>query len=268
MTDLNTSPTPPNPEESPVVTLPRSSFNTIIVAGVFLVLGFILGMVITQQQMNGVSPATRAVINESVAAAMDSQRAIIAEAVSQARPPSLDDPTSRFTVGVQDDPYLGAELPVVEIIEFSDFNCSYCARWANDTLGQIIDNYGDRVRVYYRDYPILSDSSVTAALAAQCANEQGEFWEYHNLLFSNQGRFGRDQLVSYADQLSLNVDDFAACLDEQRYMESVAADYREAQGLGIRGTPAFFINGRPISGAQPYAVFSRIIEEDLAAAAS
>lgn len=257
----------PNTE---VLVIPRAVFNYIVVAIVFLAVGVVIGLAMGSRQAQ-VSGDARALIDEAVNAALAAQSGqiseLVAQAVASARPPSLDDPNSRFTVSASDDdPFQGPADAAVTLIEFSDFNCGYCGRWANNTLGPLVAKYGDRVRFVYRDFPILAETSVTAALAAQCAADQGQFWAYHNILFRNQGRFSTENLVSYASELSLNVDEFRACLEDQRHLSRIAADYQAAQALGVRGTPAFFINGRPISGAQPQAVFERIIEEELAAA--
>lgn len=260
----------PRDQDTEVLVIPRTLFNYVVIAVVFLVVGVVIGLAV-----GGGGPAqqadTRALIDEAVSAAFAAQSDqladLVAQAVAAAQPPSLDDPNSRFAVSaLDDDPARGPEDAVVTLIEFSDFNCTYCGRWANNTLGPLLEKYSDRVRFVYRDFPILADTSVTAALAAQCAQDQGVFWEYHNILFRNQGRFTRDNLVSYAGQLDLDLDEFNACMDDERHMSRIAADYQAAQALGVRGTPAFFINGRPISGAQPQEVFERIIEEELVAA--
>ncbi len=269
--EAQTNPTAPEPHtpEADVLVIPRGTFNTVVVAVVFLIVGVVIGLAVGGR--SAPQADTRALIDEAVAAAFDAQSghvaALVAEAVAAAQPPSLDDPNSRFNVSsLVEDPARGPEDALVTVIEFADFNCGYCGRWANDTLNPLLEKYGDRVRFVYRDFPILADTSVTAALAAQCAQDQGAFWDYHTALFSNQGRFTRDELVGYAEQLNLDLDEFNACMDDQRHMSRIAADYQEAQALGVRGTPAFFVNGRPISGAQPLSVFERIIDEELAAA--
>jgi protein-disulfide isomerase len=247
-------------DSSAVLVIPRVVFNYVVIAGVFLILGVAIGVL----WANNSAASNRALIEQSVAAAVEAQAELIAASTA----PSLDDPNSRFTVSADDDPFIGPEDAPIVIIEFSDFNCGYCKRFFTNTLQPILDTYGDSVRFTYRDYPILSESSLTAALAAQCANEQGKFWEFHNILFDNQGDFGRDALVRMAGEVGADTDTFAACLDDQKYMDEVVADYRDAQRIGIRGTPAFFINGRPISGAQGYQVFADIIEQELEAASA
>lgn len=251
----------PNPEElSAVLVIPRAVFNYFVIAIVFLVLGVTIGVL----WANNNAATNKALIEQSVAAAIEAQGNVIAST----NPPSLDDPNSRFTISADNDPSIGPDDAPILIVEFSDFNCGFCKRFADNTLQPILKAYGDKVRFTYRDFPILAESSLTAALAAQCANEQGKFWDYHNVLFSNQGDFSRDTLVRMAGDVGVDTDVFASCLDDQKYMDEVVADYRDAQRIGIRGTPAFFINGRPISGAQAYQVFADIIEQELEAAQS
>lgn len=251
----------PNPEElSAVLVIPRAVFNYFVIAIVFLILGVAIGIL----WANNNAATNKALIEQSVAAAIEAQGNLIAST----NPPSLDDPNSRFTISADNDPSIGPDDAPIQIVEFSDFNCGFCKRFADNTLQPILKAYGDKVRFTYRDFPILAESSLTAALAAQCANEQGKFWDYHNLLFSNQGDFSRDTLIRMAGDMGVDTDVFASCLDDQKYMDDVVADYRDAQRIGIRGTPAFFINGRPISGAQAYQVFADIIEQELEAAQS
>jgi protein-disulfide isomerase len=228
-----------------------------MIAATFLIVGIVVGIVLA----NSSNATNKTLIEQSVAAAMDAQ----ADLIAASRGPSLDDPNSRFTVSADDDPFLGPEDAPVVVVEFSDFNCTFCKRFASTTLQPLIDAYGDRVRFTYRDYPILAESSLTAALAAQCVNDQGQdkFWEYHNLLFSHQDGFSRESLITLAEQVGVDIDTFTTCLDEQTHLNEVVNDYREGQMLGIRGTPAFFVNGRPISGAQQYQVFASMIEEEL-----
>ncbi len=258
------------------VVLKREVFNYFVVALVFALLGGFIGYMIASssaqsnealvEEIKAAVATGGGVSNpemiDALAAALMPQ---ISEAIASARPPSLDDPDSRFTVAADESRFVGASEPEVVVIEFGDFNCSFCKRFHDQTLQPLIDTYGDRVRFAYRDYPILAESSLTAAMASHCAAEQGDFWEYHSLLYDNVGNFSRDSLIGFAGALNLDTAAFTTCLDEERYRDDVIADYREAEGLGIRGTPAFFINGRPISGAQPYEVFAGIIDEELAA---
>jgi protein-disulfide isomerase len=243
-------------------TVRREVFNYLVIAVVFALVGGFAGYMLASSSRTSAEIDTQALAGE-VALAL---RPMLDDVVAAARPPNLEDPSSRFNVSADERRVWGPDDAAVVIVEFSDFNCSFCGRFANETLQPLMDTYGDRVRFTYRDYPILAESSLTAALAGHCAAEQGNFWEYHNILFANPGNFSRDNLVTFAGRLRLDTAEFSACMDEERYLDTVIADYRAAQSLGLRGTPAFFINGRPISGAQPYQVFAGIIEEELAAA--
>jgi len=161
-------------------------------------------------------------------------------------------------VGLQDAPVL--------IVEFSDFQCSFCARFATETLGQILDAYGDQVRLVYRDFPLTSIHSHAqkAAEASQCAYEQAKYWEYHDLLFQNQQALDVDSLKAYAQQLDLDTGAFNECLDSGKYTSEVQNDLTQGQSYGVTGTPTFFINGRLLRGAQPFSAFQAMIEEELA----
>lgn len=167
-------------------------------------------------------------------------------------------------VSVDDDPAIGPEDAPVVIVEFSDFTCPYCGRFARETLADLLAAYPDQVRFVYRDAPILGPVSVQAALAAECADDQGRFWEYHDLLFENQGSLSYDTFLSLAATLDLSMEDFTPCLDERIHLEEITNDYNASQEAGLTGTPTFFINGRRLVGAQPLEAFVQMIEEELA----
>lgn len=169
----------------------------------------------------------------------------------------------RFNVPVDDDPFLGpVDAPIV-IIEFSDFLCGYCRKWYNETLWPLMEMYPDQIRFVYRDYPVLSQESFRAALAANCANEQGAFWDFHDALFSGRETIGPTAYSKYAQELGLDVQSFQDCVESERYAEEVTADARFAASLGLTGTPTFFINGIPLVGAQPLVRFTMIIDNEL-----
>ena len=116
----------------------------------------------------------------------------------------------------------------------------------------------------FRDYPLgFHDRAQPAAEAAQCANEQGKFWEYHDKLFENQQALQDSNLKQYAVDLGLNAESFGECLDSGRFSDDVTQDMREGTSVGVRGTPAFFVNGRFLSGSQPFDAFAKIIDEEL-----
>lgn len=170
----------------------------------------------------------------------------------------------RFDIPIEGDPYLGPEDAPIVIVEFSDFNCTYCRRFHSETFQVLLETYPDQIRFVYRDYPILSNESYYAAQAAQCAFEQGEFWEFHDLLFSGELSLGREAYKTYADVVGLDSEELLDCLDDERFAEEVSRDASFASNLGVTGTPTFFINGIPMVGAQPLSQFVSIIDEELA----
>lgn len=169
----------------------------------------------------------------------------------------------RVEVDLDDDPALGPVDAPITIVEFSDFNCPYCQRFHQITFQSLLESYPDQIRFVYRDYPITSQESFIAAQAAECANAQGEYWAYHDLLFSGQYELGATAYRLYAEQANLDADALQVCIDEGRYAEEVQADARYAASLGVSGTPTFFINGIPLVGAQPLSRFTQVIDEEL-----
>lgn len=159
-------------------------------------------------------------------------------------------------------PSRGPTNAPVTIVEFSDFGCPYCRRAAT-TLEQVLETYGEKVHLVYRHYP-LQPNSQRAAEAASCANENGKFWPYHDLLFANQDAHADTDLKRYAKDVGLDEQTFATCLDSGRGTEVVERDTADGDAAGVTGTPSFFVNGRPLSGALPYDAFKQAIEEALA----
>jgi protein-disulfide isomerase len=130
---------------------------------------------------------------------------------------------------------------------------------------QVLSTYGDRIHFVYRHYPLANHPRARpAAEAAQCADEQGKFWAYHDRLFGDQSRLNDSDFKQHAAELGLNTAQFDACYDAHKYKADVDTDIRAGDEAGVSGTPAFYINGRMLSGAQPFEVFKRIIDEELA----
>lgn len=172
----------------------------------------------------------------------------------------------RYDVPIEGNPIYGPDTAAITIIEFSDFECPYCRKWTLEVLPALKQEYGDKVRVVYRDFPLygLHQNAASAAEAANCANEQGKFWPYHDLLFGGGESFSPAVYEKYASQISLDAAKFKQCLSENRYQKSVEEDYSYAANLGINSAPTFFINGLPVVGAQPFEVFKQIIDKELA----
>lgn len=155
----------------------------------------------------------------------------------------------------------------VTLVEFGDFNCGYCGKWAVETLPLIDEKYikEGKVRMAYVHYPILGPDSMTAAEATECAAEQDRFWDYHNLLYANQGvGFTPDNLSELAGELGLDTAAFEGCLANFPDRPSLEDDIRLARVMGVRGTPAFLVNGYPLAGAYPYEDFEKVIDAAIA----
>jgi protein-disulfide isomerase len=170
-------------------------------------------------------------------------------------------------ISAADDPSWGPEDASVTIEAFSDFQCPYCKKFAEQTLPRLKEEYGDRVQFIFRDLPLTSIHPV-AALAAQasgCAHDQGKFWEYHDLIYANQATLSEAALNDYAGQVGMDVSQFNDCLSSQHKMADVLLDMQYAQRHGVTSTPAFIINGVLISGAQPFELFAAVIDQSLEA---
>jgi protein-disulfide isomerase len=165
------------------------------------------------------------------------------------------------------DPFLGYEHAPIVLVEFTDYQCPYCQRFAEQTLSQIKEKYIDTnyVKLVFKDFPLTSihPDAHLAAVAARCAREQGGnemYFKYHDSLFSGDN-FWRSSLITRAEVLNLDTDEFEVCLDSEKYNESINADKREGMELGVNGTPTFYLNGKQISGAQPFSAFETEIEK-------
>lgn len=174
---------------------------------------------------------------------------------------TLDAP--RLVVSAAKGASKGKASAPIEMIEFSDFQCPYCQR-AHATVDQVLAAYGDRIKFVYRHYPLPNHpNAAPAAEASECANEQGQFWPYHDRLFANTSKLSGADLKRYAGELGLDVAKFNACVDSRKYKAQVEADLKDGDTAGVNGTPAFFINGRMLSGAQPFDAFKKIIDQEL-----
>lgn len=173
---------------------------------------------------------------------------------------------TRYDVSTDDDPSLGPADAPITIIEFSDYQCPFCIRWYQTVSSRLLKDYQGKIRFVYRDLPLsaIHPEAQAAAEAADCAGEQSAYWQYHDALFSEKYGLGVDAYDRYATDLSLNTQAFNLCLAQHRYKSEVDADASYATDLGVNSTPAFFINGLYVMGAQPYEVFQQIIDKELA----
>jgi protein-disulfide isomerase len=172
----------------------------------------------------------------------------------------------RYSIPEDDDPVFGPSEAPITIIEFSDFQCPYCKKWHVEVWPRLQEAFPDQIRLVYRDFPLASihPNATSAAEAANCANEQDKYWEYNYLLFNGDQQLGLPGYQVYAEELMLDMDLFNECLESDRYSEEINADFQFAANLGVSSTPTFFINGIPLVGAQPFEVFSQLINQELA----
>jgi len=162
-----------------------------------------------------------------------------------------------------DHPQRGGDNASITITEYSDFQCPYC-RKAETSLKQVMKKYGDRVRVVYMDFPLaFHRDAMEAAMAARCADEQGQFWAYHDALFESPSGISNPALKTTAAQLGLDRMSFDRCLDQHKYRDAVVADLAEGKAAGANGTPYFVVNGVPMSGDQPVSAFESVIDQKL-----
>ncbi len=182
-------------------------------------------------------------------------------------------------ISLDDDPMRGNPDAVITIIEFSDFQCPFCAKFHKETLPQLEQNYisTGKVNFVYRDFPITSihPNAIPAALASECADDQGKFWEMHDLIFENQRTWQGLEIPQsvglfkqYASELGLDSNEFDLCVDSGKYLEEVSNDLDEGRAYGVTGTPGFFVGNEKIGfvkliGAQPFSSFQRVIEQQL-----
>lgn len=171
----------------------------------------------------------------------------------------------RVEIAADGFPTLGPPDAPVTIVEFSDFECPFCAR-VQPALQRARREYGDRLRIVYRHYPLanIHANARKAAEASLCAGEQGMFWEMHDLMFADQTALSVPDLKDKAGRIGLDRAAFDACLHSGRHHETVRDDIRAAAVAGVSGTPALFVNGRPLNGAAPFETIAATIDDELA----
>jgi protein-disulfide isomerase len=191
-------------------------------------------------------------------------------------PPGLEQPSKQEVaqVDADDDAFLGKADAPVTVIEFSDFQCPFCRRMYIQTLSALKKDYVDtgKIKFVYRDFPLtFHEGAQDYAEATECANDEGKFWQMHDKIFDEQEKLGqgtipypgRETLFAWAGQIGLNAGKFKECLESDKYKEEVEKDIQDGVTAGVQGTPATFVNGRVVSGAQPLTAFVKIIEEEL-----
>jgi len=190
-------------------------------------------------------------------------------------PPSGGTPNANapVAVSVDDDPVIGNANAKVTVIEFSDFQCPFCRKFWEDTFHQLKKDYIDtgKIKFVYRDFPLpFHPAAQPSAEAAECAHEQGKFWEYHDKMFTEEAKqgdgtvvYGVKELKLWAKQIGLNEATFNQCVDSHKYKAEVEKDSADGTLAGVNGTPSFFVNGQLLVGAQPFVAFKAAIDAAL-----
>ncbi|TGL77379.1 DsbA family protein [Leptospira yasudae] len=172
-------------------------------------------------------------------------------------------PPLRDEILTGNNPSIGPEKAKVTIVEFSDFECPFCKR-SQDVNVQLRAKYKDQIRWVFRDYPLsFHPNAMFAHIAANCASPQGKYWEFFNVLFNNSGNLPKERVLDLARGTGLDMKAFSQCVNDAKIRKEVEEDMAEGEKYGVSGTPAFFINGIMVEGAQPIEAFTKVIDQEL-----
>ncbi|MDY7227306.1 DsbA family protein [Hyalangium rubrum] len=231
-----------------------------------LVLGLLVGALVGYTVWGAKTPTDSAKAASAQIAAAPAPAAAPAAQQAQPQQQQITIPSTVFKVPVDNSPSRGKADALVTMVEFTDFQCPFCAR-ASATVKQLEEDYGDKLRVVIKHNPLpFHPRAKPAAIAAMAAHEQGKFWEYHDKLFANQKALDDASLETYAKEVGLDLKRFKKSMENPKLAQAVDADQAMAMGFSAGGTPSFFVNGRFFSGAQPIEVFKAVIDAELAQA--
>jgi len=187
---------------------------------------------------------------------------LIAKLESEADVKVLIEPP-RVKIDVSDSPAMGPKDAKVTLVEFSDYQCPFCKR-IRPTIWQLTGDYKDNLRYVFMDFPLsFHQFAKKAHEAARCAGDQDKYFDYNKKIFDNQTSLTPDDLKKYAKELGLNTSKFDKCLDKGQHAKDVEGNIERGLLVGVSGTPAYFVNGIQLSGAQPITSFKEIIDEEL-----
>jgi len=229
---------------------------------VVIIFAFILGMLTSkvmylQQQVNDAKSASAAAPAQNTAGG-----------TIPSTPPM---PAGPVNVGVGNYPPQGDANAKVTVIEFADFRCPFCEQWFQNVEPNLIKDYVNtgKVKFYFRNYAFLGPASTLASEAGECANDQGQFWAWHDYMYKNQpdesdtSMYTNDNLTQIAGTLGMDTGQFSSCLSSKDTSAKVAKDLSDGSAAGVSGTPTTFINGIPIVGAVPYSQIKQQIDAAL-----
>jgi len=252
-------------------TLKKSTFNVLVISLIIVagIATFFAGTYVSNLNSNQISEAE-----------LDKAIAKLELKILQNQLPAKQ-PTPQVKISADDDPVIGNTDAPITIIEFSDFQCPFCARFHTQTFPLILEQYIEtgKVKLVFRDFPIQSihPNALPASIAAECANEQGKFREMHDMLFDNQNQWNKQKTVDalslfskYATEIQLEQKTFDSCLTSGKYIDEIRKDLDDGRNYGVSGTPGFFVGNEKIGfvelkGAQPFDSFKKIIDAQLEA---
>jgi len=247
----------------------RSTFNSLIIAIIIVtaIAAFFAGSFVSNLNSDQVSQKE-----------LDDAIAEIELKILEKQLP-INQPSIPLEISADNDPIIGNPDAPITIIEFSDFQCPFCARFHIQTLPTIMEEYIEKgdVKLVFRDFPLQSihPNAVPASVSAECANEQGKFKEMHDILFEKQNEWSNLETVyaielfnQYSEQINLEQEQFTSCLSTAKYVKEIQNDLNDGRTYGITGTPGFFIGNQEIGfvelkGAQPFESFKKVIDSQL-----
>lgn len=169
-----------------------------------------------------------------------------------------------LTPTADDDPAIGADDPTIEIIAFEDFECPFCKE-AAPVLRALVEQYPNDIRFVFRDFPLttIHSQALPTAMAGECANDHGKFWEWHDIVFERQSQLSAAETVFplWAEELELDVDEFTTCLESEQYRKEVEKDFDQGLLAGVTGTPTYFVNGEKVAGSLSLEQWKNIVEQ-------
>jgi protein-disulfide isomerase len=209
--------------------------------------------------------------NKKLVEIIDEKFTVQTQGTGQQAQGAAQAPTGPVKITLKDDaPFLGNKDAKVVVVEYADYQCPFCEKWFKEVYPQLKSKYIDtgKIKFVFQDFAFLGPDSTTAAEAAQCAKEQGKFWQYHDYLFSNQGpEHGgwakAENQKNFAKAMGLNTSKFNSCLDTHKYAQEVQNQTAAGKSYGVTGTPTTFVNGKIFVGAQPFSTFEQAIEAEL-----
>ena len=258
-----------NQSNNEKISVKKSTFNGLIIGLIILVgvAAFFAGSYTTNLNSNQISEED-----------LDKALAKLELKLLQNKLPTQQ-PSAPVKISIDDDPIIGDPDAPITIVEFSDFQCPFCARFNAQTLPLILEEYIEqgKVKLVFRDFPIQSihPNALPASVAAECANEQDKFKEMHDILFEKQNEWNKVEtsealsfFVQYAIDMQLDQDTFESCLSSGKYIEEIKNDLEDGRDYGVSGTPGFFVGNDEIGyvelkGAQPFESFKRVIDIQL-----